>query len=130
MKVRWTQGSIRFRITPAEMRSLEQSQQIGVNLNVPGGAWEVVIAPSVQAATDISLSGNVLTMRVSADDLRRLSDPQTEGIYFATETGQNLRYFIEKDFPCLHTRPPGAAEPPSETFKAPTGFAERHIRVC
>ena len=126
MKVRWTQGSVRFRITPAEMTLLEQARPAGVTLQLPGGAWEVVIVPCEQGPTGISLNGTVLTMRISASDVLRLADSETEGIYFSAETEPSVRYFIEKDFPCLHVRPPGAAEPASETFKAPRGFSARH----
>lgn len=126
MKVRWTAGSVRFRITPAELKLLERGERAAMALHVPGGVWEAAIAPVTGEPTVITLTGGALTLSLSPADLVRLSDPETEGVYFVTDTEPRLRYFIEKDFPCVHTRPEGAAEPDAGTFEPPQGFAERH----
>jgi hypothetical protein len=36
-----------------------------------------------------------------------------------------IRYFVEKDFPCVHPRPVDAMGEPSETFAPPPGFGVR-----
>jgi len=39
-----------------------------------------------------------------------------------------IRYFIEKDFPCIHPRAADALEGPSETFAPPPGFVSKEHR--
>jgi hypothetical protein len=45
-------------------------------------------------------------------------------VYFSDSS---LRYYIEKDFPCLHPRPAEASESTTETFEAPSDFAQRKL---
>jgi hypothetical protein len=39
-----------------------------------------------------------------------------------------IRYFIEKDFPCVHRRAADALESPSETFAPPSSFVSKKDR--
>jgi hypothetical protein len=66
-----------------------------------------------------------VTISLAAGDLAQLADPTVEGVYFVTDDGRELRFFIEKDFPCIHPRGSGGLEPVTPTFKAPPGFAAR-----
>ncbi|MDX1933226.1 MAG: hypothetical protein SFU56_11520 [Capsulimonadales bacterium] len=132
MKVRWTEGSVRFRITPTELEQLRSGAAVRVTLRVPGGKWEATVAPSASdGASDLSADGEGgLRMTLGRPDLDRLCAPETEGVYFGTSEGEiPLRFFIEKDFPCVHPRPSEAQEE-SETFAPPSGFKDRHRPVC
>ena len=132
MKVRWTPESIRFRITPGELEQLRAGQGVTSVLRIPGGSWQATITPAIpDAPTTLGGAepGNI-TLSLSAADLARLSDPVNEGVYFRTPDDEPpVRYFIEKDFPCVHPRPKEAQEE-TETFAPPHGFAERHRTGC
>jgi hypothetical protein len=93
-------------------------------LATAGGGWAARVAPHA-ANTDISFTGAELCLRLSDEDLERLLLPESEGVYFRTDTTPMLRYFIEKDFPCVHPRPADALEPETETFAAPDDFEAR-----
>jgi hypothetical protein len=135
MKVRWTTGSIRFRITPTELAALERGEPVTVSLPLPdGGGWTATIAPEGRGETGLCSTSERggLCVYLTAADRDRLTDPTTEGIYFTGPLGADpvgLRYFIEKDFPCVHPRPKEAPED-SETFAPPPGFTERHKTTC
>ena len=75
-----------------------------------------------------------MLLLLSDADRLRLSASDTEGIYFEanqadfTEPGSGqgvFRYYIEKDFPCIHPRAGDAMEEPTETFLTPPHFSER-----
>jgi hypothetical protein len=126
MKVRWTESSLRLRITPTELARLSEHQAISARLAVGEiNAWEVRVEPGAEITTLSFSAPSVLTLNIATADIHRLSDAQTEGIYFSQD---NFRYFLEKDFPCVHPRPPEATET-TETFAPPEGFAERH-KTC
>lgn len=127
MKVRWTTGSIRFRITPGELTALTAGEPVSIALAVPGGSWIAAIRPGA-ARTEIALAGGTLTLSLTDGDRNRLAAPAAEGVYF--KTGDGLRHFVEKDFPCVHPGAPEAEEAPSQTFAPPAGFAARHQSVC
>jgi hypothetical protein len=38
MKIRWTQNSVRFRITPSELAAIERGEAISETLQLPGGS--------------------------------------------------------------------------------------------
>lgn len=122
MKVRWTQGSLRLRITPSELAAMGRGEGVGEQLKVPGGAcWRVRLQPG--EATQITSHDGDVVLLLSPSDRERLAVPETEGVYFQTADG--LRYLVEKDFPCAHPRAAEALEPPAETFIAPDDFERR-----
>jgi hypothetical protein len=135
MKVRWTGGSLRLRITPTELAALVRGEEIREALRLPGGGvtWSIVVRPFAAPKTGITYTGPCpggVLLNLAAADVERLARPDVEGVYFRscpedTEPGVSLAYFIEKDFPCLHPRPADALEPSAETFAPPPGFAER-----
>jgi len=129
VKVRWRRGSFRLRVGPSELEALQRGEPVREELAFPGGAsWTASIVPG-DAPTTIGLQGNEARVALSRDDVVRLAAPDVEGVYFeSSDDARGLRFFIEKDFPCLHPRPPGAAEAPEETFDAPADFASRHCR--
>ena len=127
MKVRWTTGSVRFRITPSEMELLRDHRVASVELMVLGDAWRATIIPT-KSSTDLSLCCGNLKLSLAFDDIDRLADPSTEGVYFRTKGQISVRYFVEKDFPCIHPKPEEVEETSTETFAAPQGFALRHAR--
>ncbi len=121
MKIRWNKSSIRFRITPGELQSLQNGAAIEEVLQLPGGAaWSTQVIPNHQ--TRLVFRSGVLQVHLGASDCAALSIPENEGVYF--RDGE-FRYFIEKDFPCAHPRASEAAEPKTETFAAPPNFEER-----
>lgn len=123
MKIRWNGSGVRFRITPSELAALEAGQAIGESLVVGGvAAWSTRVAPGA-GTTELALDADgVLELRLCADDLAELADPEREGVYFRDG---RFRFYIEKDFPCAHPRAGEAAEPETEAFEPPPGFDER-----
>ena len=126
MKIRWTENSVRLRITPSELAALERSEIVKESLAFAGNenGWSAAILPNV-AQTSVQLVSGSLLIRLSGEDRYQLSASDCEGVYFQQEGAVPVRYYIEKDFPCVHPRAAEALEPPTETFAAPTGFDER-----
>ena len=125
MKVRWTNDSIRLRITPAELDALLRDEAVAEALHLPGGVvWEAIIRPSPSDVTRLDGDVHCAVIYLSSEDRSRLADEASEGVYFP-EGDHGVRYFIEKDFPCVHPRAIEAMEPTSETFSPPDDFAER-----
>lgn len=121
MKIRWTENSLRLRITPTELAELQSARRVATRLEYPGGSWHVAIQPEGEI-TSLCGSGPTVCLFLGRRDINALSTPEAEGVYF-TEGG--FRYFIEKDFPCIHPRPAEAMETPTECFAAPLGFEDR-----
>jgi hypothetical protein len=125
MKIRWTKQSVRFRITPSELAALERGKSVSETLQLPSGiAWCAVITPAADE-TSLDFKSGTLNLSLSKADLQQLCIAENEGVYFQEQDEPALRYFIEKDFPCVHPRAADALEPTTETFIAPAGFEER-----
>ena len=125
MKIRWTKGSVRLRITPSELEALQRGEAVREVLTLgKGGRWSAAIV-SKSAITRIDLKGSDLVFSLSDAELERLALPEAEGVYYQQDGEPSLRYFIEKDFPCVHPRAAEAQEPSGETFRPPEGFADR-----
>ncbi len=123
MKIRWTAGSIRLRISPSELTALQEGRGVEERLQLSlQEAWGAVLEAH-SGKTEIALKGGTLRISLSPNDLAALSAPEVEGVYFGGE-GSALRYFIEKDFPCAHPRPAQAQEA-EETFAPTADFARR-----
>lgn len=126
MKVRWTENSLRLRITPTELEALRRGDALQTTLRLPGGGWTAIVAPVAGGETFLCAEGCELRLRLAASDVARLAAPDAEGVYFHIETDAGrFRYFVEKDFPCAHPRTGDVAEPVTEAFTPPEGFAER-----
>jgi hypothetical protein len=124
MKIRWNSGSMRLRITPTEFATVLGGHTASEVLQAPGGiSWQVRLEPG--AETGFSSDGQVVVLSLSTADRERLGDPEAEGVYFQTDGG--IRYFVEKDFPCVHTRAKESLEIPTETFIAPSDFERRKL---
>jgi hypothetical protein len=137
MKVRWNQNSLRLRITPSELADLERGDPAREEIRFPGSTivgWSVVIQPG-SLGTSLLQRGCSVLLLLSDIDRKRLSAPDAEGIYFSVDLADvagpgignkgTFRYFIEKDFPCIHPRTADALEDPTETFAAPPHFADK-----
>jgi hypothetical protein len=125
MKIRWTQNSVRFRISPSELDALRRGETVTEWLPFPAGAgWTAVIAPG-PSVTELQGRGGEVTLRLSFSDLERLAQPDSEGVYFSQEGAAAIQYYVEKDFPCVHPRVTEAQEPETETFPPPEDFADR-----
>jgi len=122
MKIRWTNTSIRLRITPPELAMLGMGETAEESLW--DGGWKITILPNAEA-TCLRFDGPSVSLYLSRIDYARLAAPDAEGVYFHTEGTPRIRYFIEKDFPCAHPRPAEAMEPVTETFIAPENFEAR-----
>jgi len=126
MKVRWTEESLRLRISPSELAQVEQRLPIETALTLgPGGGWRVELAVEESAATALTQDGNRLRLTLAPADLARLLAPDAEGVYFTADRADGIRYYVEKDFPCIHPRGVEALEPATETFAPPADFEER-----
>ena len=90
-----------------------------------GGGWRVELAVEEIAATLLTQDGNTLRLTLAPGDLVRLLKPNAEGIYFTADRADGVRYFVEKDFPCIHPRGVEALEPATETFSPPADFEAR-----
>jgi len=128
MKIRWSQNSIRLRITPGELAALQKGEAVVETLELPGGNWTTKLV--VEAATSLAMNGGTVHIALSALDFERLASPENEGVYFGGDEQSALRYFIEKDFPCAHPRAIDALEPASETFEPTAEFVERSRGKC
>lgn len=124
MKVRWTDRSLRFRITPTELALLQEGEPVRAHLVLPGGAWQATATPC-SPRTALHMEGAALHMTLTRTDIEALSVPSAEGIYFATDDAPPVRFLVEKDFPCIHPHAGKAGEALTETFAAPPGFEER-----
>lgn len=133
MKIRWTENSLRFRITPTELKTLQTREgDVSATLNIPGGAWLAFIVPDLahendsDSETRLIANGNKISLVLALSDIDRLTAPDTEGVYFHMDTEKGrFRYFVEKDFPCIHPRTGDGQEPITEAFTPPEGFTER-----
>ena len=125
MKVRWTADSVRYRITPSELETIQQGGEVRQEFR-PGAVaiWSAVILAS-EKDTALTWNGNEIGILLSRPDRDRLAVPDVEGVYFRHEGDQPVRYFIEKDFPCIHPSASAAAETPTETFAPPSDFDQR-----
>ena len=130
MKVRWTEDSIRLRITPSELAAIEEGdgESICYSLNVHGRPFWTVIVLSHSGRTALGFERDNATVliRLSPQDTKELCRPDTEGVYLE-DAATAIRYYIEKDFPCAHPRAIEALEPKTETFDPPVGFLERKM---
>jgi len=124
MKVRWTRRSIRFRISPSELEALMHGRPVREELAWPGGRWVAAIRPG-GGETRLASEDDSLLVTLAEADRHRLAAPEAEGVYFETSAEPSLRFYIEKDFPCVHPRAAEALEPAGETFAPPADFAAR-----
>ena len=88
--------------------------------------WNVTLRPS-DGETTLASDQHGVYLSLSAADRAALADPEAEGVYFQIEQPSSLRYFVEKDFPCVHKPAPEAGEGASETFTPPSGFEARKL---
>ena len=127
MKVRWNRSSIRLRITPMEFAAITHGEAVHEGIAFPGMQfWNVTLRPSA-AETTIAADQHGVYFSLSEADRAKLADPETEGVYFEMTQPTTLRYYIEKDFPCVHKPAPEAGEGTSETFTPPAGFEARKL---
>ena len=88
--------------------------------------WNVTLRSS-DAETSITSDQHGVYLSLSAADRAALADPEAEGVYFQIDQPSSLRYYVEKDFPCVHKPAPEAGEGASETFTPPSGFEARKL---
>ena len=127
MKIRWKHDSLRLRITPTELKDLLGGKQISERFDLSAGsAWEAAICPNAEE-TSLRNIGSTVYLMLSQEDQNKLATAETQGVYFTKNRSGSgsIRYFIEKDFPCVHPRPADALESASETFAPPTGFVSK-----
>ena len=125
MKIRWTNESVRLRITPAELTELSEGRPLEATLRVPGGTWHVRVVVTGDVLS-IHAQDDVVVVELPADDVTLLTDPAREGVYAHTP---KLRLLVEKDFPCAHPHSADAAEPPTERFAPTPEFVARKMHT-
>lgn len=123
MKIRWTDESVRLRITPTELTELSEGRSLEATLRVPGGTWHVRVVVTGDVLS-IHAQDDVVVVELPADDVTLLTDPAREGVYAHTP---ELRLLVEKDFPCAHPHAAEAAEPPTERFAPTPEFVARKM---
>lgn len=129
MKVRWTEASLRLRLTPSELTRVEHRLPVETALALaPDGGWRVALVVA-DGPTTLTQEGNSLRIALGPVDLARLLAPDAEGVYFHADRADGIRFYIEKDFPCAHPRGAEALEPSTETFRPPHDFEERKTGV-
>lgn len=126
MKVRWTESSLRLRITPTELAALNRGETVRTRLGFGGGAWDVALVPQADA-TDLRWADGEARLLLSAEDGGRLAHPEAEGVYFELDGPEPIRFFVEKDFPCAHPSAAEAREPVTEAFAPPPDFEARKM---
>ena len=84
--------------------------------------WRVRVLPTTNDA--LTCKAGALTILLSSQKIAELTDARNEGVYFSQG---ELRYYIEKDFPCAHPRVGEAEEIEAPTFVAPHDFEARKI---
>ena len=93
----------------------------------PGMAfWNVTLRLS-DAETMLASDQHGVYFSLSEADRIKLADPEVEGVYFQMDQPTTLRYYIEKDFPCVHKPAPESGEGACETFVPPSGFEARKL---
>ena len=125
MKVRWTGGSVRLRITPTELAGLQRGEVQREAITFPGGqGWAVAVQPD-GAPLGLRWVDGRLLVHLSTTDVERLAEPEREGIYLGRDDGAGVRLLIEKDFPCTHPHSEEAAEPETERFSPTRAYRDR-----
>lgn len=121
MKIRWTKNSVRLRITPEELGCLRDARAIDEAFAMNGDVvWRVCVAPSDN--DELNHKSGVLMISISPSKIAELAEDHREGVYFSQG---DVRYYIEKDFPCAHPRAGEAEEVVTETFAPPPDFEAR-----
>lgn len=129
MKIRWNRDSIRLRITPSEFASITKGEAVHEGIAFPGMQfWNVTLRPS-DSETMLASDGQNVYFSLSETDRAKLADPETEGVYFQIDQPAVLRYYIEKDFPCVHKPAPELGEGICGTFVPPSGFEARKLAL-
>ena len=126
MKVRWNRSSLRLRITPPEFAAVTRGESVEESLAFSGSSWSVTLRPS-EGETTLTADAHGVYVSLSAADRANLAEPEAEGVYFQTNGPTPLRYYIEKDFPCVHKPAPESGEGATETFDPPSGFEARKL---
>ncbi len=121
MKVRWTDESLRLRITPTELGLLTAGTALTATLQVPGGAWHVHVDPTGDPLS-VHATDGAMVVQLSPADVACLAEPAREGVY---AHAPGFRLMVEKDFPCAHPHTAEAAEPPTERFAPTAEFTSR-----
>lgn len=121
VKVRWTDESLRVRLTPGELAKLTRGESLRQHLDLGGGGWEIHVTPS-GPALDTTWNDGVVCVSIPPSEVDRLAEPEREGVY-AHHSGRRL--LVEKDFPCAHPHSVEAAEPETERFAPTPEFLER-----
>jgi hypothetical protein len=123
MKIRWTHQSLRLRITPPELEALRRGESVRETSGFPGN-WSVTLECRAVSGLFPGETPGSVAVALSPVQLVELARPDAEGVYLSADA---YRYYIEKDFPCLHPRASEASELATETFPAPRDFAQRKL---
>lgn len=124
MKIRWKATELRFRITPTELARILAGESVTEVFAFPNG-WRATISSATETDLRFSDSG-VVTVTLSESDREQLGKDDSEGVYFQRDAdGPVIRYYVEKDFPCLHPRASEVLSEEGETFAPTESFLAR-----
>lgn len=124
MKVRWTEESVRFRITPTELDTLLSGDAVQQTLAVSGGEWCAELSADDGDVPCLAWRGPVLSVTLTCGELVALADAKAEGVYLRLGEPR-CRVLVEKDFPCAHPHADEACEPETERFVPTPGYLQR-----
>ena len=98
MKIRFTNSSLRVRITPNELEQIKNRAPLELAFGIPNG-WKFVLEAAEQ--TKLETRDGIVAFGLSNADALLLAETTREGVYFEAD---DIRFFVEKDFPCEHPR--------------------------
>jgi ribonuclease inhibitor len=98
VKIRFTTSSLRVRITPNELEQIKNRESLELTFGIDGG-WKFRLEAGEQ--TKLESRDEVVVLKLSNADAILLAEPTREGVYFES---YDVRFFVEKDFPCEHPR--------------------------
>jgi hypothetical protein len=107
MKLRLRGDSIRLRLTRSEVSAL-LDQGLVEETTAFGPSRALVYALRLGGASvSATVEGSRVEVRVPADDARSWAESEAVGIEATQDAseGRSLRILVEKDFPCLTSRP-------------------------
>jgi hypothetical protein len=105
MKIRFTNNSIRIRVSKSELERLQKEHLIEENVGLPDGAT-FTFALVVQEGASIKIRQKPSLFSVSIPEVMASPWMATEQVgievHHPLSEGQQLHILIEKDFPCAH----------------------------
>ena len=105
MKLRLHDGSVRLRLSPAEVAGLAEAGRVESETRIaPGAALTVVVCAGLVGQPTASLDGATLTVTVPHGEAVVWAEDDREGLTAEQDAGdgRTLQIAVEKDYACGH----------------------------